>query len=102
MLHRNPTDRGGTVARSRSLKAPLLGGRGPLAKVPPAVAFLVVIALFTAGVLIRGPLGAVLLGMLAAGVGVLLAATWQVLSPSQRFGRALVFATLVAVLVSVL
>ncbi|MBC6449623.1 hypothetical protein GPZ80_20895 [Actinokineospora sp. HBU206404] len=66
------------------------------------LAFLVVIGLFTAGVLVRGVLGAALLGLLAAGVAVLLAATWQALSPGHRFGRVLVLVVLVAVAFSVL
>lgn len=84
------------------MKERLLPGRGPLAGVPPLVAFLVVIALFTAGVVIKGVLGAALLLALAAGVAVLLAATWGVLAPGQRVGRMLVLGVLVAVAVSVL
>jgi predicted neutral ceramidase superfamily lipid hydrolase len=84
------------------MKSPMLPGRGPLARVPPLVAFLVVIALFTAGVLIKGTLGAALLLLLAAGVAVLLATTWRVLEPGQRVGRVLVLGVLVAVAVSVL
>ncbi len=90
------------MARGRSTKAQLLPGRGPLAGVPPLVAFLVVIALFTAGVLIKGLVGALLLFALAAAVGVLLAATWGVLAPGQRAGRVLVLGVLVAIAVSVL
>ncbi|PPK69138.1 hypothetical protein V5P93_001513 [Actinokineospora auranticolor] len=84
------------------MRTPLLAGRGPLARVPPVAVFALVIGLFAAGVLVRGPVGAVLLGVLAAGVAVLLAATWGVLAPGQRFGRALVLAVLVAVAISVL
>ncbi|SDD90850.1 hypothetical protein [Actinokineospora iranica] len=90
------------MRRTRSLKAPLLAGSGPLARVPPVAAFALVIAVFTAGVLVRGWLGAGLLGLLAAGVLVLLAATWRVLSPAHRLGRVLVLGVLVAVIVSVL
>jgi len=86
----------------RPSRVPLLAGDGPLAKVPPVVAFLVVIALFATAVLVRGPVGAALLGLLAAGVGVLLANTWAVLSPSARVGRLVVLAVLVAVAVSLL
>ncbi|GLW93649.1 hypothetical protein Aglo03_44650 [Actinokineospora globicatena] len=90
------------VGRTRSMRAPLLAGRGPLAKVPPAAAFLVVVGLFVTAVLVRGTVGALLLGVLAVGVGVLLAGTWRVLAPAQRVGRVLVLGLLVAVAVSVL
>lgn len=86
----------------RSLKARLLPGDGPLAKVTPLVAFLVVAAVFVVGVVVGGVTGALLLGLLAAGVAVLLAATWRVLTPSQRFGRSLVLAVLVAIAISLL
>ncbi|SDH91473.1 hypothetical protein SAMN05192558_103336 [Actinokineospora alba] len=89
------------MRQGRSTRAPLIAGQGPLAKVPPLLAFLVVIGLFTAGVLVRGVLGAALLGLLAAGVAVLLAATWQALSPGHRLGRVLVLVLLVAVALSV-
>lgn len=90
------------MARGRSTKAPLLPGRGPLAGVPPLVVFLLVIGVFTAGVLIKGAVGACLLLALAAGVGALLAATWGVLAPGQRIGRIAVLAMLVVIAVSVL
>lgn len=86
----------------RSLRAPLLTGRGPLARVPPLAAFVVVAALFTIGVVVRGPVGAALLGLLTLGVIVLLAGTWRVLSPGQRAGRVLVIGVLVLIAVSVL
>ena len=84
------------------MKAPLLSGNGPLARVTPLVAFLVVAAVFAVGIIVGGGTGALLLGLLAVGVAVLLAATWQVLSPGQRFGRVLITAILVAVALSVL
>jgi hypothetical protein len=84
------------------LRAPLLTGHGPLAKVSPLLAFIVVIGLFAVGIGVRGVIGAAILGVLAAGVAVLLAATWRVLKPGQRAGRALVLAVLVAVAISVL
>lgn len=86
----------------RSLRAPLLAGNGPLARVSPVVVFLVVAAVFTLGVVMGGPTGALLLGLLALGVAVLLAATWQALEPGQRVLRALVLVVLVAVAISVL
>jgi hypothetical protein len=84
------------------MKAPLLSGNGPLARVTPLVAFLVVAAVFAVGVIVGGGTGALLLGALAVGVAVLLAATWRVLSPGQRVGRVLITAILVAVAISVL
>jgi hypothetical protein len=64
--------------------------------------FLLVAAVFVVGILIGGGLGALLLGLLAAGIAVLLAVTWQALSPSERVGRVFVLAVLAAVAVSVL
>ncbi|MGH3762880.1 DUF6703 family protein [Actinophytocola sp.] len=84
------------------MRAPLLSGNGPLARVPPLAVFLVVAAVFAIGVIVGGETGALLLGLLAAGVAVLLAATWQVLAPVERAGRVLVLVVLVAVTISVL
>jgi hypothetical protein len=84
------------------MRAPLLSGKGPLARVTPLVAFLVVAAVFALGIVIGGGTGAALLGLLAAGVAVLLAATWQALESGQRVGRVLVLLVLVAVAISVL
>ncbi len=75
----------------------LLPGEGPLSRVPPVVAFAVVVAVFAAGVIVGGVLGAVLLGLLAAGVAVLLGTTWPRLTTPERLGRALVLVVLVAV-----
>lgn len=85
-----------------SMRARLLPGDGPLAKVSPLLAFLVVTAVFVVGVVVKGPLGALLLGLLAVGMAVLLAATWRVLPPGQRVLRVLVLAVLVVIAVSVL
>ncbi|MCG8916981.1 hypothetical protein L6E12_14405 [Actinokineospora sp. PR83] len=68
----------------------------------PSLAFLVVVAVFATGVLVRGEVGAGLLFLLAAGVAALLAGTWRVLSAGQRAGRALVLALLVGIAFSVL
>jgi hypothetical protein len=84
------------------MRAQLLSGNGPLARVTPLVAFLVVAAVFALGIVIGGGTGAALLGLLAVGVAVLLAATWQVLETGQRVGRVLVLVILVAVALSVL
>lgn len=83
-------------------RARLIPGQGPLASVPPVAAFALVVALFAAGVLVGGALGAALLGLLVLFVAALLAATWSVLTGSQRAGRVLVLAVLVAVAVSLL
>jgi hypothetical protein len=90
------------VRGRRSLRAPLLSGDGPFARVPPLAVFLVVAAVFALGVIIGGGTGTLLLGLLAAGVAVLIAATWPVLEPSQRVGRILILAIVVAVAISVL
>jgi hypothetical protein len=86
----------------RDLKTPLLPGSGPLARVPPVAVFGLVLVLFVVGVIVRGPVGAGLLGALALVVLGLLGATWQVLSTADRVLRIVVFVILVAVLVSVL
>jgi hypothetical protein len=90
------------VREKRSMRAPLISGNGPLARVTPLVAFLVVAAVFAVGVIVGGGTGALLLGLLAAGVAVLLAVTWGVLTPGQRAGRVLVLVVLGVVAVSVL
>ncbi len=80
-------------------KRPLLPGDGPLARVRPVVAFVLVLALFVTGVAVGGTLGAVLLGVLAVGAAVLLAATWKVLSPAHRTLRVVVLLVLVLITV---
>lgn len=75
-------------------KRPLLPGDGPLARVRPVMAFVVVLGLFVTGVLVGGTLGATLLGVLVVGAIVLLAATWKVLSPAQRMLRVVVLLVL--------
>ena len=80
-------------------KRPLLPGDGPLARVRPAVAFLIVLGLFITGVLVGGTLGATLLGVLIAGAIALLAATWRVLTPAQRMLRVVVLLVLVVITV---
>jgi len=83
------------------MKAKLLDGEGPLSRVPPFAVFLLVAAVFVVGILVGGAAGALLLGLLAAGIAVLLAVTWQALSPSERVGRVFILAVLVVVAVSV-
>lgn len=75
----------------------LVPGSGPFAAVPPLAAFLVVAAVFAAGVVVGGPVGAALLAGIAVLVGLLLAATWARLSPPERVLRLLVLLVVVAV-----
>jgi hypothetical protein len=90
------------VRARRSTKAKLIEGNGPLARMTPLAAFLLVAVVFVVGILVGGAIGALVLGALAAGIAVLLAVTWQALSPSDRVGRVFILAVLVAVAVSVL
>jgi len=77
-------------------------GRGPLARVPPLAAFVVVAAWFSAGVLIGGAAGAAVLVALAALVAALLALTWPRLAPAQRVLRVVVLFVLLAIAMSLL
>jgi hypothetical protein len=61
-----------------------------------------VLGLFVTGVLVGGTLGAALLGVLIVGAGVLLAATWKVLSPAQRTLRVVVLLVLVVITVELI
>ncbi|HEX4721313.1 MAG TPA: hypothetical protein VH333_02275 [Pseudonocardiaceae bacterium] len=90
------------IRRRVDSRAPLVAGRGPLAKVPPVAAFVVVILVFGLAVWLRGSVGAALLGVLGLGVLVLLAATWQALRPADRVLRVIVIAILAAVAISLL
>lgn len=90
------------MARGRLSRAPLLAGDGPLAKVTPLAAFIGVLAIFVTGVLVGGVIGTLLLGLLAAGTTILLAATWRMLSAQERFVRIAALAALIVVGVSVL
>ena len=83
------------------MRRPMLPGSGPLARVSPLLAFALVAAVFAVAVLVGGPVGALLLGLLAVGVAVLLATTWQRLSPPERLARTLILAVLVAVAIGV-
>jgi hypothetical protein len=85
------------MRRRGSSRTPLLPGTGPLRKVPPAAVFVAILILFAAAIVIRGPLGAALLGLLALGVAGLLAATWPVLTAPARAGRLVVLGALAAV-----
>lgn len=92
-----------TVIRRRvDSRAPLVAGSGPLAKVPPAAAFLVVLVVFGLAIWLHGVVGAVLLGVLGLGVLALLAATWRVLKPADRVLRVIVVLILAGVAISLL
>lgn len=90
------------IRRRTDSRAPLLAGRGPLAKVSPLAAFLVVLVVFGIAVVVRGMTGAVLLGVLGLGVVAMLAATWQVLKPADRVLRVLVVLILAGVAITML
>ena len=90
------------MREKRSTKAKLIEGDGPLSRLPPLAAFLLVAVVFVVGILVGGAVGALVLGALAAGIAVLLAVTWRALSPSERVGRVFILAVLAAVAVSVL
>ncbi|HWE89464.1 MAG TPA: hypothetical protein VG317_08370 [Pseudonocardiaceae bacterium] len=86
----------------RSSRATLIPGNGPLARVPPAAVFGLVLLMFLLGVVLRGVIGIVLLGLLGVGLVVLLAATWRVLRPSERVLRVVILLILAAVAASLL
>jgi hypothetical protein len=90
------------IRRRVDSRAPLVAGAGPLARVPPAVAFGVVVVVFGLAVWVRGAAGAVLLGALGVGLVVLLAVTWQALRPADRVLRVIVVLILAAVAISLL
>jgi hypothetical protein len=66
------------------------------------VAIAVVLALFVVGVVIAGPWGALLVGLLAVGAGALLALRWNALDERVRIFRAVVVLICVAVAISLL
>nr|WP_016697777.1 DUF6703 family protein [Actinoalloteichus spitiensis] len=78
------------------------GAEGPLSRVPPAVAFVVVLAVFLTGVWAGGPLGAALLSVLLLFALGLVVTRWHHLRPAERAGRVLVVAVLALVTASVL
>lgn len=77
------------------------GNGNPLSKMPPAAAFVAVAAVFATGILVGGPTGAVVLGILAVLVGLLLVASWPRLRPPERALRLIVLLMLIAVAISV-
>lgn len=84
-------------AQSRGSRVP---GDGPLKSVPPAVAFLVVAAVFTGGILLGGAPGAVLLAALGLFVLAMVVSTWSRLSTPERAVRILVLVILAGVIAS--
>jgi hypothetical protein len=75
-------------------------GDGPLARVPPAAAFLAVAAIFAIGVLVGGAVGAALLAVLALLIAALLAVAWPRLTPAERALRVVVLLVLLAIALS--
>jgi hypothetical protein len=69
------------------------------ARLPRAVPFLVLLALVVAGVLVGGPLGAVLVGLVALAVAWLLVLAWPALTGVERLGRIAVLLLAVALAV---
>lgn len=80
----------------------LAGGPGAAPRIRPAqlLAVLVVLAAFTAGVVVGGALGAAIVGLLSLGAGALLVMRWSTLDPRIRVFRALVVLLGLAVAVS--
>ncbi len=76
---------------------PLLPGNGPTARVPAALAFVAVLAVFVLGVWLGGVAGAAVLALLAGGAGALLAASWSRLSAPERTVRLLVIVVVVGI-----
>ena len=94
--------RRGVLRQRVNTRAPIVAGNGPLAKVPPLAAFLVVLVVFGVAVWLRGVVGAVLLGALGVGMLAMLAVTWQTLKPADRVLRVVVILILAGVAVSLL
>jgi hypothetical protein len=67
-----------------------------VARLPRAVPFLVLLVLLVAGVVVSGPLGAVLIGLVALVVAWLLALAWPALRGVERLGRIAVLLLAVA------
>ncbi|MGH3735892.1 MAG: hypothetical protein ACRDT6_09765 [Micromonosporaceae bacterium] len=71
-----------------------------LRRLPPLGVFLGTLALGLAAFFTPGPIGAVLVGLLAAGLVALLAVTWQHDPPATRAIRLLVLGVLVVIAAS--
>jgi hypothetical protein len=70
-----------------------------VARLPRAVPFLVLLALLVLGVVLGGPVGAVLVGLVALVVAWLLALAWPALTGVERLGRLAVLLLAVALCV---
>ncbi|ASO22092.1 Flp pilus assembly protein TadB [Actinoalloteichus hoggarensis] len=79
----------------------LTPGEGPLSRVPPPVAFLVVIGLFLLGAWLGGWIGVTLLATLIVLVLALLLATWQTLTPGERALRMITLLMLIVITATV-
>ena len=77
-------------------------GAAPKLRLSQIVAIALVLALFVVGVVIAGPWGALLVGLLAVGAGALLALRWNALDERVRTFRAVVVLICVAVAISLL
>nr|WP_307833860.1 DUF6703 family protein [Actinoplanes italicus] len=71
-----------------------------LARVNPTTAFVAALALLLAGLFLPGIVGALLLGLLAAGLGTLTFTTWPVQPPVTRVVRVVLITLLVVAAVS--
>ncbi|WP_433793888.1 DUF6703 family protein [Actinoplanes sp. CA-252034] len=71
-----------------------------LARVNPTAAFAGALALLLAGLFLPGIVGALLLGLLTAGLASLTATTWPVQSPVTRVVRVVLLTLLVVAAVS--
>ncbi|MEU4694954.1 DUF6703 family protein [Actinoplanes sp. NPDC023714] len=67
-----------------------------IARVNPTVAFLVALVVLLAGLFLPGIVGALLLAVIAIGLGALTFTTWPVQSPITRTVRLVLLALLVA------
>ncbi|WP_328466506.1 hypothetical protein OHA21_46435 [Actinoplanes sp. NBC_00393] len=71
-----------------------------LSRVSPTAAFVGALVLLLAGLFLPGIIGALLLGVLAAGLGALTFTTWPVQSPPTRVIRVVLLTLLVVAAVS--
>ncbi|BCY06266.1 hypothetical protein L3i22_013540 [Actinoplanes sp. L3-i22] len=71
-----------------------------LARVNPTTAFIVALVLLLAGLYLPGVVGALLLGVLAAGLIALTFTTWPVQSPITRLVRVVLLTLLIVAVVS--
>ena len=71
-----------------------------LARVNPTAAFVAALVVLLAGLFLPGIVGALLLGLLAAGLGALTLTTWPVQPPVTRVVRVVLLTLLVVAAVS--